>query len=407
MTRGLYIILAAVALDAIAIGLIFPILPSLIRELTSLSEIDILLGITISVFGAAQFLFSPILGVLSDRFGRRPVLIISMAGATIDYIIMVMTPFFWLIIVTRIVAGITSANMAVATAYITDVSTPEERPGRFGLLHAMFGLGFIIGPVIGGILGEWWVRAPFAAAALLNFANLAFALFLLPESLKERTQKRFEWSEINPLKPLAWAFSLRALVPFLIIFAALGFVGQVYGSLWVLYGEEQWNWSPFMIGMSLAAFGAVHALVQATLPGPITKWFGQKRAALVGFSFEIFSLFTISFLFETWAVLALIPFFALGGVGTPALQTIATETVDENHQGQLQGVLMSLASLATIFAPVTLTAIYAGTKASWPGFVWVFVGSIYVAAFIMLVFTRVQNQAQNPVPETATPSESN
>src|SRR6218665_4081091 len=205
-------------LDAIGIGLIFPILPALLRDVGHTSEVATLLGLLLALYSACQFLFAPILGVLSDRYGRRPVLLVSLAGAAIDYLVMAFAPELWLLVIGRAVAGITSANMAVATAYITDISTEDERAKRFGYFHAMFGIGFIIGPVLGGILGDVWVRAPFIAAALLNAANFALALFVLPESRKGTAGTRFTLDMLNPFKPLRWALSFKALIPLIAIF---------------------------------------------------------------------------------------------------------------------------------------------------------------------------------------------
>lgn len=397
MNKALVVILFAVALDAVGIGLIFPVLPTLLRELTALSEIDLLYGITISVYAAMQFVFSPILGALSDRFGRRPVLMISLLGAGIDYLIMAFTPLFWVIVVTRMIAGLTSANMAVATAYVTDISTPEQRAGRFGMIHAMFGIGFIIGPMIGGMLGEYWVRAPFLAAAALNLGNFLLALFLLPESHPGR-RTQFTWRDLNPIKPVAWAIGVRALLPYVLIFGALSFIGQIYGSVWVLFGEEQLDWSPFVIGMSLAAFGFFHAIAQATLPGPAARIFGEKYAAILGFLAEMLSLVVISIFVSGWVIFAVLPIFALGGIGMPALQSLATQTVDEEHQGRLQGVLMSLGSLSAVFGPLFFVGVYAASKVQWPGFVWFVAAIIYAIVIAAMMVRRTQGNVSGTQP---------
>ena len=208
MNRPLIIIYLTVILDAVGIGLIFPILPALLKDVTHVGEIAPYVGVMFALYAAMQFLFSPILGVLSDRYGRRPVLLLSLAGAAIDYLFMAFAPFLWMLILGRAIAGITSANMAIATAYITDISAEEQRAQRFGLFHAMFGIGFIIGPVLGGLLGDYWVRAPFIAAAVLNGLNFALALFVLPESRKGDASARFDLKNLNPLRPLGWALQL-------------------------------------------------------------------------------------------------------------------------------------------------------------------------------------------------------
>ena len=198
MNKALIVILAAVTLDAIGIGLIFPILPRLLADVSHTAEVATLIGVMLALYSAMQFLFSPVLGVLSDRYGRRPVLLVSLAGAAIDYLVMAFAPELWMLVIGRAIAGLTSANMAVATAYITDISAEEERARRFGYFHAMFGIGFIVGPVLGGLLGDIWVRAPFIAAALLNAANFAIALFVLPESRRGDAATRFELANLTP-----------------------------------------------------------------------------------------------------------------------------------------------------------------------------------------------------------------
>src|SRR6218665_3854431 len=221
LNKALVVILAAVTLDAVGIGLIFPILPALLRDVGHMTEVATLLGIMLALYSACQFLFSPVLGVLSDRFGRRPVLLVSLAGAAIDYLVMAFAPELWMLVLGRAIAGVTSANMAVATAYITDISAEEERAKRFGLFHAMFGIGFIIGPVLGGSIGDIWVRAPFLVAAGLNALNFALALFVLPESRKGDASAKFDFQTLNPFRPLGWALTFRSLLPPMVIFVIM------------------------------------------------------------------------------------------------------------------------------------------------------------------------------------------
>jgi DHA1 family tetracycline resistance protein-like MFS transporter len=290
MNKPLIVILAAVLLDAVGIGLIFPILPALLRDVGHLTEVATVLGLMLALYSACQFLFSPVLGVLSDRFGRRPVLLISLAGAAIDYLIMAFAPQLWMLVLGRAVSGVTSANMAVATAYITDISTEEERAKRFGLFHAMFGIGFIIGPVLGGILGDFWVRAPFIAAALLNAINFSLALLILPESRKGEPGAKMDLDALNPFKPLAWALTFAALIPMMAIFFIMNFVGTMYGTIWALFSEDSFQWSGLMIGLSLGAFGVCHAGAQAFLTGPAVAKLGERWALIVGMACELTAL---------------------------------------------------------------------------------------------------------------------
>ncbi|MEO6396489.1 MAG: Tet(A)/Tet(B)/Tet(C) family tetracycline efflux MFS transporter [Devosia sp.] len=396
MNKPLIVILAAVTLDAIGIGLIFPILPRLLAEVTHVENIAPYVGVLYALYAAMTFLFSPVLGVLSDRFGRRPVLLVSLAGAAIDYLFMAFAPELWLLVVGRAIAGITSANMAIATAYITDISTEQERARRFGLFHAMFGIGFIIGPVLGGWLGDYWVRAPFIAAAILNGLNFALALFVLPESRPGDASARFELSSLNPLKPLGWALRLPSLLPLIGVFFILNFVGNMYGTVWALFGHDAFQWNGLLVGLSLAGYGLFHALVQAFLPGPVTKRFGERNALLIGLAFEAIGLTITAFATQGWIVFALLPIYALGGVGVPALQSLTTRQTDADNQGQLQGVMASVVSLASIFGPLFFSWIYFASNASWPGLTWLVAVIIY-ALFLPVIFTvRPREAASNP-----------
>ncbi len=388
MNKALTVILAAVTLDAVGIGLIFPILPALLRDVGHISEVATLLGLMLALYSACQFLFSPILGVLSDRFGRRPVLLLSLAGAAIDYLVMAFAPELWMLVLGRAISGITSANMAVATAYITDISSEEERAGRFGLFHAMFGIGFIVGPVLGGVLGDYWVRAPFIAAALLNGANFALALFVLPESRKGTPGARFTWDTLNPFKPLKWALTFKALIPLMAIFVIMNFVGTMYGTIWALFSEDSFQWNGMMIGLSLGAFGVFHAGAQAFLTGPAVARLGQRWALIVGMACELTALVLVGIATQGWVLFALAPLFALGGIGMPALQSLTTTQVGPDKQGQLQGVLASLVSLAAVFGPLFFSFVYFAIRGTWPGLIWIIGAGIYLLALPLMLGIR-------------------
>nr|AIA11749.1 TetA [uncultured bacterium] len=387
MNKALVVILAAVTIDAIGIGLIFPILPSLLREVTHEGQVATLFGLMLALYSAMQFLFSPVLGVLSDRFGRRPVLLISLAGAAIDYVIMAVAPDLWMLVVGRAIAGLTSANMAVATAYITDISAEEERARRFGYFHAMFGIGFIIGPVLGGLLGDYWVRAPFIAAAVLNAINFSLALFVLPESRPGRAVQ-FEWSSLNPFIPLKWALTFKALIPLMAIFVIMNFVGTMYGTVWALVSEDSFGWTGLTIGLSLGAFGFFHAGAQAFLTGPAVKQLGERWALVVGMACEVTALLILGCTNQGWVMFAMAPLFALGGIGTPALQSLTTTQVDGDKQGQLQGVMASFVSLAAVFGPLFFSFAYFAVRPTWPALIWIIGASVYLLALPLILGIR-------------------
>lgn len=397
MNRPLIVILAAVTLDAVGIGLIFPILPKLLEQVTHVDNIAPYVGIMFALYAAIQFLFSPVLGVMSDRFGRRPVLLVSLAGAAVDYLFMAFAPELWMLVVGRAIAGLTSANMAVATAYITDITPEEQRAQRFGLFHAMFGIGFVVGPILGGLLGDIWVRAPFIVAAVLNGLNFALALFVLPESRPGRADTKFDLKALNPLVPLGWALTLKGLVPLLLVFFILNFVGNMYGTVWALYGYDAFEWNSLMVGVSLAGYGIFHAAVQAVLPGPATKMFGEKNALLIGLACESVGLILTGIATQGWVVFAVLPLFALGGIGIPAFQSLATRQAPEDKQGRLQGVMASIVSLASIFGPLYFAWFYFGIKDWWPGLIWI----IGVATYLLAIPLIMRIRSRPPVPAPA------
>ncbi|SQA99638.1 Tetracycline resistance protein, class C [Cedecea neteri] len=349
MNKALIVIFSTICLDAAGIGLVFPILPRLLEEVTHTPDIAHWIGIMTALYALMQFVFAPLLGALSDNYGRRPVLLVSLIGAAVNYLIMAFAPHLWMLLLGRAIAGLTSANVSVAMAYITDVTPADKRARRFGLFNAMFGAGFIIGPVLGGLLGDYWVRLPFIAAAGLNTINLLMALFMLPES-REPTRQRFSFAVLNPLQPLRRIFTLKGLIPIAMVFFILSATGEVYGTCWALWGADSFGWNGLWIGLSLGAYGICQTLTQALLPGPITRWLGERGAVLFGIFSSCIALTMLAFVQTGWQVFLIMPLFGLGGVGAPALQALATRRVDEASQGQLQGILASAVSLASIIA---------------------------------------------------------
>jgi DHA1 family tetracycline resistance protein-like MFS transporter len=379
MSRPLVVIFATVALDAAGIALIFPILPALLRSMTGTEDVSALFGAMLALYAFMQFVFAPVLGVLSDRYGRRPVLLLSLAGSAIDYLIMAFTPYLWLLFAGRAMAGLTAANTAVAMAYIADVTPKALRARRFGLFHAFFGAGFVMGPVIGGVLGDIWLRDPFIAAAALNGLNLALALFILPESHRPQ-RKPIDWRALNPLGPLRWALAFRALVPLLAVFLLISLVGQTYSTVWVLFVEDRFDWSATEVGISLGIFGALVTLAQAFAIGPVTRSLGERGTLVLGMACEAVAQLILAFAGADWIAFALIPLIAFGGIGLPALRSLQSKAVDRERQGELQGVSASLASLAAILGPLVFSWIYALSRPGWNGLVWIVGVAIYALA---------------------------
>ena len=393
--QGLGVVLAIVALDYAGIGLTLPIIPRLLSEVAHTSDLGWRFGAFLSLYALMQFMFSPILGAWSDRIGRRPVLLFSLAGATVDYLFMALAPSLALLFVGRAIAGITGASLAVASAYIADVSSENQRARRFGQLNAFQGLGFIAGPVIGGLLGDIWVRAPFMAAAALNGVTFLVTLLVLREP-QRHIHPAGQRSNLNPLIPFHWAFSIRPLLPLLLIFVVFALIGQVGGTIWVVYGSDRFAWSPFWIGISIACFGFLHAIAQAFIAGPMAERWGERFALLTGVIADATASVAIAFATKGWMAFAVMPLFCLGGVGLPALQSMMTGKVDSRDQGRLQGVLASLNSLVSIAGPLAISTAYFAYRATFPGLVWVAGAALYLVSLpaLLKVKTSAANSAE-------------
>ena len=391
MNRALTVILMTLWLDAVGMSLVFPILPGLLRELAGAAATSHHYGALLAVYAAMQFLFSPVLGALSDRFGRRPVLLVSLAGAAADYVLMALAPNLAWLYVGRVLSGITGASMAVGTAYITDVTPEADRARRYGQMGAAMGLGFVVGPLIGGALGEWSLRAPFMAAAAMNAANLLMAWLALPESNQNRTAK-LDVSKFNAFSALHRLQGKPALLPLVGVFAVVALVSQVPGSLWILYGQDRYGWSAWVAGLSLTCYGGLHAVSQAFVTGPLVTKLGEKRALLAGMAADGIGFVGMGVAVAGWMPFALLPLFAIGGLALPALQAMLARQVDEQRQGELQGTLASIASLVGIVGPLVVTAGFAATQSSWPGCVWLVAAVVYLLA-LPLLFSRRAREA--------------
>ena len=386
MNRALTVILMTLLLDAVGMGLVFPILPGLLAELAGAEATSRHYGGLLAVYAAMQFLFSPVLGALSDRFGRRPVLLASLAGAAADYVLMALAPNLVWFYVGRVLSGITGASMAVGTAYITDVTPELDRARRYGQMGAAMGLGFVVGPLIGGALGEWSLRAPFVAAAVMNAVNLLVAWRALPESNQHRTAS-LDAAKLNAFSALHRLQGRAPLLPLVGVFAVIVLVSQVPGSLWILYGQARYGWTAWVAGLSLACYGGLHAASQAFVTGPMVARLGERRALLAGMAADGAGFVLIGLATAGWMPFALLPLFAAGGLTLPALQAMLARQVDEQRQGELQGLLASLTSLIGIGGPLVVTAGFAATQHSAPGVVWMVAAVVYLLA-LPLLFSR-------------------
>ncbi|WP_407232141.1 Tet(A)/Tet(B)/Tet(C) family tetracycline efflux MFS transporter [Escherichia coli] len=353
-----------------------PVLPGLLRDLVHSNDVTAHYGILLALYALMQFACAPVLGALSDRFGRRPVLLVSLAGAAVDYAIMATAPFLWVLYIGRIVAGITGATGAVAGAYIADITDGDERARHFGY-ERLFRVRDGRGTCARWADGRFLPHAPFFAAAALNGLNFLTGCFLLPESHKgERRPLRRE--ALNPLASFRWARGMTVVAALMAVFFIMQLVGQVPAALWVIFGEDRFHWDATTIGISLAAFGILHSLAQAMITGPVAARLGERRALMLGMIADGTGYILLAFATRGWMAFPIMVLLASGGIGMPALQAMLSEQVDEERQGQLQGSLAALTSLTSIVGPLLFTAIYAASITTWNGWAWIAGAALYL-----------------------------
>lgn len=357
----LVIVVMTVMIDSMGIGIVIPVTPALLMDVlpsATMAEAAVWGGILTSIFSVMQFLFGPLLGTLSDQVGRKPILLISLFVMVGYYVVMALAQSIWLLLIGRVIGGITAATHATATALVADISSAKEKATHFGLLGAGFGMGFVLGPILGGLLGEWGARAPFYAAAFLAALNFFMIWTILPETVTDRIRRRFEWKRANPMGAIRAISNFPGLAPMLLIFLIYAIATAVYAAVWPFFTAERFGWSPGMIGISLTIYGVCFAVVQGALVKPAIQKFGEYKTVVIGFVFEIFGLGLISVLTNGFILLFLIPIAALGVVGQPALQAILSQGTSDDSQGILQGVLGSLTAVSMIIAPISMTWVF-------------------------------------------------
>jgi DHA1 family tetracycline resistance protein-like MFS transporter len=376
-------IVLTVMIDAMGIGLIIPVMPDLIEEVqaANLSRAALWGGVLATTFAVMQFLFSPLIGGLSDRFGRRPVLLISLTVMALDYVLMALAGSIWLLLLGRIVGGISAATGATASAYMADITEPKDRAANFGLIGAGFGIGFVLGPVAGGFLAEYGTRAPFWAAAALAAGNVAFGWIVLKETVKPENRRLVSWQRANPFGAVKHLGALPGIRRLLLVYFLYHLAFAVYPSVWSYFGKAQFDWSPSMIGGSLALFGLAMAVVQAGVIRPVLKRFGERGTVLFGYVFSVATFFLIGTVTSGTAIMVLTPMAALAGVIPAALQGIMSQSVAQNSQGELQGVLTSASALAMVVAPLVMTATFAAFTA--PGTAIYFPGAPFLLSMLL------------------------
>lgn len=368
-SAALGFIFITVLVDVIGWGLIIPVMPDLIAGLKGIAvnEASKDGGWLLTVYALMQFICAPIIGGLSDRYGRRPVLLASLFGFAVDYLFMAFAPTFAWLFVGRVISGITGASFTTASAYIADISSPEERAKNFGLIGGAFGVGFIVGPAIGGLLSSFGLRAPFIAAAILCFLNTLYGFFVLPESLSKENRRPFDWSRSNALGSLKQLKKYPAIMGLLLSLVLIYLAAHAVQSNWAYFTKYRFDWSEKMIGYSLSLVGVLVGGVQAGLIRVIVPKIGNERAIYIGLLLYALGMFLFAFANQSWMMFAFLVPYCLGGICGPALQAIISNHVPSNEQGELQGILTSLMSLTSIFGPLLMTNLfYYFTKSSSP-----------------------------------------
>lgn len=383
--RGLVLVFTIMFLDVIGIAIIMPVMPAFLEQLTGadIGTAAVDGGWLLFVYSAMQFLFAPLIGNLSDRFGRRPVLLVSVLTFAIDNLICALATSFWMLFVGRVLAGISGASFGTAAAYIADVSTDETRAKNFGLIGIAFGTGFALGPVIGGLLGEFGPRVPFYGAALLAFLNFAIAWALLPESLQERHRRRFELARSNPLGALKQMRGYPGLLWVMLVFFCYWLAHSVYPAVWSFVSAYRYGWSEGQIGLSLGIFGIGAALVMAFLLPRVVPVLGEWRTVALGLSFSVLGLAGYAAAWQGWMVYAVIVLTTIENLADPPLRSIAAAKVPPSAQGELQGALSSLSSITTIIGPLIFTQMFGFFTGPMAPFS--FAGAPYALAAVILL----------------------
>jgi DHA1 family tetracycline resistance protein-like MFS transporter len=376
-------------IDIIGFGIIIPILPELIQNLThgSVSDSSRYGGLLIFAYSLMQFVCSPIIGNISDQYGRRPVLLCSLFGFGIDYLFLAFAPSIGWLFVGRIIAGITGASITTGSAYISDISTPEKKAQNFGMIGAAFGLGFIIGPVLGGQLAHFGVRMPFIGAAVLSLINWLYGYFVLPESLAKENRRTFEWKRANPIGSLKMLKKYPVIEGLVVSITLIYIASHSVQTTWTYYTIEKFGWSPTMRGYSLGVVGICVAIVQGLLIRKIIPKIGQEKSIYIGLGLYAIGFVLFAIASQTWMMYAFTAVYCMGGIAMPAIQGIISTHVPPNEQGELQGALTSLMSATSIIGPLIMTNVFAYfTSAAAPIH---FAGAPFIVSAVLTLFSII------------------
>ena len=352
--KAFVFVLITVFLDMVGFGIIIPVLPQLIETVgqVGLAEAAIIGGWMAAAYSIAQFLCGPLMGNLSDRFGRRPLLLLAVFGLGVDFLMQALAPNLAWLFAGRVLAGICGASWIIANAFVADISAPEDRARLFGIMGAAFGLGFIIGPAIGGLLGTFGPRVPFYVAAVVSGLNLLFGLFILPETLTQANRRPFDWKRANPFGAFRIFASYKGVLPMCLVLAMFFFFTSVYPALWPFWSKARFDWSEAMVGLTLAMFGLVMAGFQGGLSGPFVRWFGERRTVAIGLLCAAVAAFGYGVVWSLPLVFVLMFVHGPEGFVHPMLTALMSKNVPENAQGELQGGISAIMNIAMMLGTV-------------------------------------------------------
>jgi DHA1 family tetracycline resistance protein-like MFS transporter len=396
-TAAINFIFITLLIDVMGWGLIIPVMPELISQLKNIpiNEASPYGAWLLSAYAITQFIFAPVIGNLSDKYGRRPVLLSSLIGFGIDYLFLALAPSYGWLFIGRIIAGITGASFTTASAYIADISTTETRAKNFGMIGAAFGLGFIIGPALGGLLAGWGLRAPFYAAAVLCLLNTLYGYFVLPESLSKEHRREFHWKRANPFGSLLLFKRYPVLGKLALSFFLIYMAAQSVQANWNFFTIYRFHWTEKLVGISLAVVGLLVGLVQAGLTRVVNPKLGDEKSIYIGLALYTIGLVLFAFATQSWMMFAFLIPYCLGGIAGPALQSVLAGHVPPNEQGELQGALASLMSLTTILGPPLMNNLFTYFTTSapihFPGASFL-LGAVFMLGSILVAWITLKNE---------------
>jgi DHA1 family tetracycline resistance protein-like MFS transporter len=406
MNVKLAVLFGTLVINVFGIGIMLPVIPMLVRELNGgdIGSAAAIYGWLIALYSLMQFVFGPAMGALSDRFGRRPILLFSLLGLSADYLLLAVAPNLWIVAVARIIGGIMGASVATASAYIADITPPEKRAQNFGLIGVAFGIGFIAGPVIGGVLGDFGSRVPFYAAAGVSLAAFAFAWFLLPESLDPANRRKFEIREANPVGAFLKVGRYQMVFALMLVFVLAQLAERMLESNWVLFSAYQFDWGAGQVGLSLAWVGVLFVFTQGVLVRYVVPKLGEWRTVAVGLAVSAVCMAAIGFITEGWMIYVItVPYVFGWGLISPAIQSMVTRAVPKNEQGILQGAMSSVGTFTGVVGPPVSGALFAyfvgpTTPVHLPGIAF-YVGALLFLGGLAFAWRPARLAAPVRVPE--------